>query len=190
MRKNRAKEINAENEAKKLVKAAIKEGIFENVDKNVLTKLSKEVAKEALFELLNKGKDWRFQNTKLLMLNYTLLKQHIINEKDEMRVIYDCMDENDIKIEYMWLESIINSKGKTIQILKYVDEQLNYIKNKYSENKQYEKYRAFEMSIIESKSNIEIMKELKCGKNSPKNWSDEIIKELSILLWGIDALVM
>lgn len=118
MRKNRAKEINAENEAKKLVKAAIKEGIFENVDKNVLTKLSKEVAKEALFELLNKGKDWRFQNTKLLMLNYTLLKQHIINEKDEMRVIYDCMDENDIKIEYMWLESIIKSKGKTIQILK------------------------------------------------------------------------
>lgn len=59
---------------KKLVKAAIKEGIFENVDKEVLTKLSKEVAKEAVFEILNKNKDWRLRNTKLLMENYKALK--------------------------------------------------------------------------------------------------------------------
>ena len=124
------------------------------------------------------------------MLNYTLLKQHIINEKDEMKVIYDCMDENDIKIEYMWLESIIKSKGKTIQILKYVDEQLEYLKSKYENNKQYEKYRAFEMFIIENQNIIEIRSELHCGKNSPKKWSDEIIKELSVLLWGIEAIEM
>ena len=36
---------------------------------------------------------------------------------------------------------------------------------------------------------INIVK-LGCGKNSPNNWSNEIIKELSVLLWGIDALDM
>ena len=157
---------------------------------NRAKEISKEVAKEAVFEILNKGKDRRFRNTKLLMLNYNKLKQHILNEKDEIKIIYDCMDEYDIRVEYMWLESILKSKGKTVQMLKYVDEQLIYLENKYRENKQFEKYQAFKMLIVENKTIIEIQKELGCGKNSPNNWSNEIIKELSVLLWGIDALDM
>ena len=43
------------------------------------------------------------------------------------------MDEYDIRVEYMWLESILKSKGKTVQMLKYVDEQLIYLENKYRE---------------------------------------------------------
>ena len=116
------------------------------------------------------------------MLNYNKLKQHILNEKDEIKIIYDCMDEYDIRVEYMWLESILKSKGKTVQMLKYVDEQLIYLENKYRENKQFEKYQAFKMLIVENKTIIEIQKELGCGKNSPNNWSNEIIKELSVLL--------
>lgn len=59
------------------------------------------------------------------------------------------MDEYDIRVEYMWLESILKSKGKTVQMLKYVDEQLIYLENKYRENKQFEKYQAFKMLIVE-----------------------------------------
>ncbi len=185
-----ALDINIENRAKELSKEVLKSIVYENIDKDLVKKLSKEVAKEAVFEILNKGKDRRFRNTKLLMLNYNKLKQHILNEKDEIKIIYDCMDEYDIRVEYMWLESILKSKGKTVQMLKYVDEQLIYLENKYRENKQFEKYQAFKMLIVENKTIIEIQKELGCGKNSPNNWSNEIIKELSVLLWGIDALDM
>ena len=182
--------INIENRAKEIAKEAIKMAILETTDKDLIKKIAKEVAKEAVFEILNKGKDRRFQNTKLLMLNYKSLKQHILNQSDEIKIVYDCMDGNDIKVDYMWIESIIKSKGKTLQILKYVDDQLEYISNKYTEDGQYEKYRAFELLIIESKTIIEIQTELKCGKNSPNNWSNEVIRELSVLLWGIDALSM
>ena len=183
-------DINVENRAKEILKQAIKEGIFENVDKELIKKLSKEVTKEALFEIANSKKDWRFHNTKLLMRNYKNLKQHILSEKDEVKILYEFMDEDYIKVDYMWLESIVKSKGKTIQILKYIDEQLKYLEQEYKERKQYEKYRAFELLLIEAKSNIEIREELNCSKNMPNKWANEVVRELNVLLWGIDAICM
>ena len=92
----------------------------------------------------------------------------------------------------------INFDGEGIYINHAVGQESNwelekiriYLENKYRENKQFEKYQAFKMLIVENKTIIEIQKELGCGKNSPNNWSNEIIKELSVLLWGIDALDM
>ena len=187
---NTSFDINVENRAKEILKQAIKEGIFENIDKELIKKLSKEVTKEALLEISNSKKDWRFHNTKLLMRNYKNLKQHILSEKDEVKILYEFMDEDYIKVDYMWLESIVKSKGKTIQILKYIDEQLKYLEQSYKERKQYEKYRAFELLLIESKSNLEIRDELSCSKNMPNKWANEVVRELNVLLWGIDAICM
>lgn len=185
-----ADEINAKNEAKKLIKAAIKEGLIESIDKDVLTKLSKEVAKEALFEIENKGKDRRLHNTRLLMKNYNILKKHIDGNNEGIKIKFEHIDEENpyMKVEFMWLESIVKSKARTATILKYIDDKLDYLKNKFVENEEYEKYRAFEMFFIEEETNEKIQEELHCSKNMPKKWSDKVIKQLSILLWGIDAL--
>lgn len=188
MNPHELKNINDENRAKELANEVIKEVVKKMIDNKVVKELAKEVSEEALFNMVNKGKDRRFRNTKLLMKNYKNLKQHTLSEKDEIKILYADMDEDYIKVDYMWLESIIKSKGKTIQMLKYIDEQLDYLKKKYKENKQYEKYRVFELLTIEGKSIIEIQGETGCGKNSPSTWSNEIIKELSVLLWGVDAL--
>lgn len=185
-----SKDINVENRIKELSKQAIKEALNENLDEKNIKKMAEEVAERAVYKILNKGKDWRFQNTKLLMRNYKNLKQHILSEKDEIKILYADMDEDYVKVDYMWLESIIKSKGKTVQILKYVDEQLEYLEQEYKDRKQYEKYRAFELLLIEGKSNIEMQNELRCSKNMPNKWANEVIRELSVLLWGIDAICM
>ena len=186
----RSEDINMENRAKELSKQVIKEVLSESLDEKNIQKMAEEVAERAVYKILNRGKDWRFQNTKLLMKNYKNLKQHILNDKDEIKILYADMDEDYVKVDYMWLESIVKSKGKTIQILKYIDEQLEYLEREYKEGKQYEKYRAFELLLIEAKSNIEIQSELGCSKNMPNKWANEVLRKLSVLLWGIDAICM
>ena len=183
-------EINIENKAKELSKQVIKEVLKENLEEKVVTKMAEEVAERAVYKILNKGTDWRFQNTKLLMKNYKNLKQHILGEKEEIKILYEEMDNDFVRVDYMWLESIIKSKGKTIQILKYVDEKLRFLEAEYEKRKQSEKYKAFELLLIENKSNIEIQLELGCSKNIPNKWANEVLRELSVLLWGIDAICM
>ncbi|WP_195940944.1 hypothetical protein [Romboutsia sp. 1001713B170131_170501_G6] len=186
----KAFDINVENRAKEISKEVVKEVMKETMDEKYINKMAGEVAERAVYKILNRGKDWRFKNTKLLMRNYKSLKQHILNEKDEIKILYADMDEDYVKVDYMWLESIIKSKGKTIQILKYVDEQLEYLERKYKERKQYERYKAFELLLIEGKSNIEMQREIGCSKNMPNKWTNEVVRELSVLLWGIDAICM
>ncbi len=44
------------------------------------------------------------------------------------------------------------------------------------------------MFFIEGKTSEDIQEEFNCGKNTPKRWNDIVTRELSVLLWGIDAL--
>ena len=72
-----SKDINIENRIKEISKEVLKKAIIESIDKEFVKKLSKEVAKEAVFEIANSKKDRRYHNTKLLMENYKILKEHI-----------------------------------------------------------------------------------------------------------------
>ena len=82
----RSEDINMENRAKELSKQVIKEVLSESLDEKNIKKMAEEVAERAVYKILNRGKDWRFQNTKLLMKNYKNLKQHILNDKDEIKL--------------------------------------------------------------------------------------------------------
>lgn len=157
----------------------------------IITKsVAKEIAREVINEIMFEGKDRRLRNTRLLMRNYNALKEHLNDESNGIKINYKFEGEAYVKVDYMWLESVARSKTRTSEMIRYVDEKLRYLEKKYEEQKESEKYRSFEMHFIEGASNKDIMDELGCGKNSPKNWSDEIIRELSVLLFGIDALVM
>lgn len=158
------------------------------MSENEIKKLAKEVAKEAMREIMFEGKDRRLHNTRLLMRNYNILQEHINNTDAGIEINFEFLDELSTKVDYMWLESIARSKTRTAQMMKYIDERLESLKYKYKQSNESEKYRAFEMFFIEEKTNECIQGELNCSKNIPKKWSDIIMRELSILLWGIDAL--
>ena len=150
--------------------------------------LAKEAAIEAIKELMYQKTDKRLHNTRLLMRNYNNLKEHINSNSDNIEIIVNIDDEVELKSDYIWLESVVRSKTRTAKMMKYVDDKLKYLENKYKEKQEYEKFRAFELKFIEEKTNEDIREELNCSINMPKRWIDIVIKELSILLWGIDAI--
>ncbi|GAA0865919.1 hypothetical protein [Paraclostridium tenue] len=185
-----AYQINLENRAKELAEDVIKKALKEIGGEDLIKSMAKKVAKEAVFEIANQGKDRRFHNTKMLMKNYNVLKEHMKGDGEQIKIKFESLDEEDpyMKVEFMWLESIARSKARTVKILKYIEDSLDYLETKFRMRKEYEKYKAFELFFIKEKTNEEIQEELNCSKNMPKRWSDVVIKELSILLWGIDAL--
>lgn len=146
----------------------------------------KELAKEVIKELARQQKDKRLHNTRLLMKNYTALKNHIENVNEDI-------EDFEIEVEMgskdnLWIMSIARSKIRTAKMVAYVESAMDLVKEKFEKNSEAEKFRAFEMFYLDKKTNEEIQEELNCGKNSPKRWSDLIIEELNVLLWGIDAL--
>lgn len=153
-----------------------------------IKKVAKEAALEAIKEIMYQNTDKRLHNTRLLMRNYNNLKEHIKSKDDKVEIIVNINDESDLKSDHIWLESVVRSKTRTAKMMKYVDDKIKYLEKKYKEKKEYEKFRAFELKFIEEKTNEDIREELNCSINMPKKWIDIIIKELSILLWGIDAI--
>ncbi|WP_195948135.1 hypothetical protein [Paraclostridium bifermentans] len=185
-----AYQINMENRAKELAADVIKKALRQVTEEDLIKNMAKKVAKEALFEIANKGKNRRLHNTKLLMKNYNVLKEHMKGNGENIKVEFKSIDEENpyMKVEFMWLESIARSKARTANLLKYIDDKLDYLEKKFIENKEHEKYKTFEMFFIQEMTSEDIQEIMNCGKNSPKIWCDKVIKELSVLLWGIDAL--
>lgn len=146
----------------------------------------KMLAKEVIQEINKEKKYKRLHNTKLLMKNYVSLKEHIDNVNDDIKD-FEIEVEEGYK-DRVWIVSIAKCKFRTAKMVGYIDNALDILKERYKQNNESEKYEAFELYYIDKETNENIREILKCGKNSPKTWSDLIINELSILLWGIDAL--
>lgn len=125
-----------------------------------------------------------YHNTYILMKKYNILKSHIEDMKEDVEIqLAMDLEEKDV-----WILSIAKSKVKSMKMISYIDAALEIVENKYREECLYHEFLAFKKYFLEEKTNEQIMKELNCGKNSPKKWSDNILNELSILLWGYEAL--
>lgn len=188
-----AYQINIENEAKKLAEDVIKKALRQASGEELIKSMAKRVAKEALFEIENIKKDRRFHNTKLLMENYKNLKEHVDGIKEGINLKYEFRDGESllcIKSEYLWLESLARSKARTIEMMEYVDSKIKYLIYEWENKNQHEIIDSFIMFYIENKTDEDIRQKYNCGQNTPKRWRDKILKELSILLWGIDAIQM
>lgn len=146
----------------------------------------KMLAREVLEAMTAEAKDKRLHNTRLLMKNYNALKEHIDNVNEDIEEFE--LEVEDGTKDGVWIMSIARSKLRTAKMLGYIDSAMELLEERFRKNGEMEKYRAFTLFFIEKKTNEEIQEILTCGKNSPKRWSDLIINELSILLWGIDAL--
>lgn len=152
-----------------------------NIDETI-NKAVKEAIREYDKEKELSQKDKRLHNTRLLMRNYNILKDHIDNVSDDLKVDVDTEEDE------VWISSITRTKLRTMKMMAYVDSGLGLLEKQFKENCEEYKYKAFELYYIDKKTNEEIQELLNCGKNSPKKWSDSVTERLSVLLWGIDAL--
>lgn len=180
---------NVEQMAKELSKEIVKE---------MLPDISARLKREIIKDMQKEKKKKVFHNTYVLMKNYNIFKSHVkqVKIKDGMPLDYEehmkQLKENNILEVYVtdekFIQSILTSKIRTATIVAFIDEALEIIKKDYRNKKKYERYKAFEMHFMKEYSNTEICEKLFCSKNVPKKWSNEVLKDLSLLLWGIDAL--
>lgn len=145
-------------------------------------KVIKETIKEYDREKKSDQRDKRLFNTELLMKNYNKLKDHIDKVKDSIDIQFESEDER------VLITSITRTKLRTMKMMGYIDSALVILEQRYKEQCEEYKYKAFKLFFIDKKTNEEIQEALSCGKNSPRIWVNTVLEELSVLLWGIEAL--
>lgn len=126
-------------------------------------------------------------NTRRLMESYIDLKKYINNviteEKEVTETAY-----NALKGENARLKSVKESKMVTAMMIINIDRALVELEKESRKEGALYKFEAFRMHYIDGMTFEEIANQLKCGKNSPSNWSKSVLKKMSVKLFGINGI--
>lgn len=158
-----------------------------NVEAMEITKAVRIVIMEYEREKAERDRKKAYHNTYLLMKKYNLMKKHVYKVVDDIDTDKLSDGLEFISKQDVWVISICKSKTKSLKMLSYIDSALETIYKEYERKGKTHEYRAFELYFIEEKTYEEIAKYLNCGKNTPKKWTDNILEDLSVLLWGYEA---
>lgn len=158
-------EININETISRAVKAAIKE-------------YDKEQKEEQKQKVLH--------NTKLLMKHYNSLKLHADNAVYKVDDLIDAAEYDDE--DRIYISSIMRSRLRTMVMVAHIEMAMKELKEKKMNEGNFEQYRAIDLYYIQGHSYEDLQSDLNCGKNTPPRWVSMAIKDLSILLFGIDGL--
>lgn len=153
----------------------------------VIQRAVKKAIKDFNDSLKMEQKQKVLHNTKLLMKHYNSLKAHAekaVYNIDAINEIYEKDDEDD----RAYIASIKRSKLRTLIMVSHIDQALKELKEKKTKENMIEHYKALKMYYIDKKTYEEIQKELICSKNTPARWINAAIRDLSVLLFGVDGL--
>lgn len=159
-----------------------------NIDE-VIKSAAKEAVKEYDKELKEKQKKTVFHNTRLLLKHYNDLKSHLNKAIDDIsKLDGDLLELGHLDMDELYILSIKRSKVKTLIMIAHIDMAMEALKQKEIKLCSMEKYEALRMFYIDEVSYDEIVKHFNCGVNTPRRWMNEMINELSILLFGVDGM--
>ena len=164
-----------------------------------------EIATAAAIEALKLQKDDermrirknRFHNTELLLKHYLALVEHFeiaqdkASEEDMEAYNFEEADMEDIIIQ-----AIRRSRVRTLIMVMQIEICLEKLRVKMINRGQPEKYAVIEKMYLDpTKSSMPLTErkqivaaEIHCGETSVWKWRNEMIDELSVLLFGIDGL--
>lgn len=174
---------------------------------NKSTAKTYDIAKAAAAEAL---KDFReaerqrnkrnlYHNTELLLKNYLTLYDHYENAKDKASDILSIEDMEELKeldADDVIIRSIMRSRVRTLIMVAQIEHSLETLKQRMIMKGQPEKYNVIDCLFLDkARRDIEkgelvkiVADELHCSIDSIYRWKKEMIRELSILLFGIDGL--
>lgn len=183
---------------------------MDNKTKEFAIEVAREVARETYKlckkEDSDKAKKSKLHNTGLLMNKYCELKAHYENIKykasdiadDLVSLDFDSATQDDIIIH-----SIKRSKIRTMIIISQIDSCVKLLEASMKEKNELEKIEAIKRLYMD-----DFVKELKfyvrvqvvakdmteagmpCSESSVRRWSNEMLNELSVKLFGVDGLRM
>lgn len=159
--------------------------------------LAKAAALEALKDFKEeerqRNKRTRYHNTELLLKNYLNLMDHYENAKERASDIFKL---EDLEVDEVIISAIKRSRMRTLAILAHVEYCLETLKVRMTNKGQSEKYEViFRLYLDKARRDIErgeliriIAQELNSSEPSVRRWKNEMVRELSILLFGVDGL--
>ncbi|ABO49735.1 hypothetical protein Dred_1201 [Desulforamulus reducens MI-1] len=163
-----------------------------------------DIAKAAAVEALKdfkeeerqRNKRTRYHNTELLLKNYLSLLDHYENAKERATDIFSIEELDELEAEEVIIQSIKRSRMRTIVMIAQIEHCLEILKGRMASKGQLEKYTVIECLYLDKeRRHIErgelikvVAEELNCGQPSVYRWRNEMIRELSVLLFGVDGL--
>lgn len=159
-----------------------------NIDE-AIKKAAKEAIKEFDKEKRQEQKKKVFHNTRLLLKHYNDLKQHVEKAIDDVsRLEGDLTELGDLERDELYILSIKRSKSKTLIMIAHIDMAMESLRQKQIKLCSVEKFETLKMFYMDEVPYDEIVRHFNCGVNTPRRWINDMVNELSILLFGIDGL--
>jgi hypothetical protein len=152
----------------------------------LISKAVKVAIKEYSKEQRSEKKRKALHNTKMLLKNYDKIKSSIeeaISEESQLNesLHYDAEDE-------VYINSIRKSKLKSLIIIAHIDRALTVVQDEYIKKDTPEKYDVFIKCFMQGMNYDEAVKEYFSSKTSVSRWVNEVTKEVSIQLFGVDGV--
>jgi len=143
--------------------------------------------------------DRRLRNTRLLLKNYRILKQHVqgavFNAKQAKESAIDILDGLDEFSfdDNLYIESIKRSQQRTFIILQHIDEMLKYYRIACEQSGREDAMRCYRIIMKtyineERKTAEQIAEEENIERRTVYKNINAAIKPLSALIFGIDSL--
>lgn len=155
--------------------------------KGIIEAAVKRAVAETEIKNRRKERERIFHNTQKLMESYREMRLHLetaISEADEMgNGEFAALMTDDVH-----LDSVRRSKMRTAMMVENIDRAMIEIEAEYERNGTSYKYTAFKMHYIDGATYEDISECLNCGKNTPSRWSKEIMRKMSIKLFGVDGI--
>ncbi len=136
------------------------------------------------------AKNKKLHNTELLLKNYNSFIKHSNDSKDSFKDIEDDIniDPEDLDDDDLYIHSIRRSRIRTAIMVEQIDMALQYVKNKMNEKGQLEKYEVIDKVYLKEEGFEKAAEELNCSEMTIRRWKNEMIRELSVPLFGVDGV--
>lgn len=154
----------------------------ELINKAVKTAI-REYSKEQKAERKRKA----LHNTKMLLKNYDKIKSSIeeaISEANQLEQESFSFDDN----EEVYIDSIRRSKLKSLIVISHIDRALAIVQEEYKRKGIPEKYDAFISCFMFGMSYDDAAIEYLSSKTSISRWINDVTREVSIQLFGVDGV--
>jgi len=153
-------------------------------------KLIRETIAEYMEQLQGGKKSKAYHNTELLMKNYNVLKQHSENAIYELKEDVEGFEFN-MDFDEPYIQSILKSKIRTTIMLQHIDMALETLEYNCTIHGKAEidKYGALIGVYISKKTYEQLAEDYGCTPLTIRRRKNEMLRVLSILLFGTDGLL-
>lgn len=69
-----------------------------------------------------------------------------------------------------------------------IDRAMEELHKEYEEKGFLYKWESFKLHYIDGLTNEEVAERMNCGKNTPSRWGKELMKKMSVKLFGVDGI--